>query len=111
MSPASIRGARFAPGTAGDRHAGAAREGRRLPVDRAARGLELLFQLLVFAAQPLAFRFRPTQVLAQPLDLPALHLDDLLRLVSGPTPVVLRHAPVMPDSRTQYKRKLRVSTH
>jgi hypothetical protein len=31
--------------------------------------------------------------------------------VSGPTPVVLRHAPVMPDSRMQYKRKLRVSTH
>ena len=53
------------------RDARAAGERRRLAIDGAARRIELLFQFLVFAPQPLALGFRPTQILAQLLDLAA----------------------------------------
>jgi hypothetical protein len=83
----------------------ASREGCRLPVDRPARGVELLFQLLVFAPQTLALRFRATQVLAQAIDFPALVINDLLRLIRRGR-LGLRHAPVIADSGAQYKRKV-----
>ena len=60
------------PGRCGSRHARPARERRRLPIDGAPRGLELVFQLLVFAPQPLALGFRSSQVLPQPVDLAPL---------------------------------------
>jgi hypothetical protein len=59
-------------------HARAAREGGRLAVDRAARRLEVLFQLLVFAPQALTFRLRPAEVLPQTLVLSTQLLDCLL---------------------------------
>ena len=70
----------------------------------AARRLELLFQFLVFAPQPLALRFRPAQILAQPLILARCSLDDLLRVGGGGSARRARHAPVMPDSLDQSTR-------
>ena len=67
MGAPAIRRTGFAAGPARVRHARAARERGGLPVHGAARGLELLFQFLVLAAQPLPLRFRPAQVLAQAL--------------------------------------------
>ena len=83
----------------------ATRERRGLPRDGAARRLEFLFQFLVFATQSLALGFRPAQVLAQPLDLPPLIVNDLLGVARRRAVVALWHAPVMPDLRTEYKRK------
>ena len=77
---------------------------RGLPRDRAPRGLELLFQLLVFAAQPLALRFRTTQILAQAFDFPCLVFDDLLRITRR-IGRAARHAVVMPETRSKYKRE------
>ena len=99
-----IGGAGLAARPARSRHHGVPREGRRLAIPRAPRRLEFAFQSVVFPPQPLSLRFRPPQVLAQPLDLPMLLLDDLLtvtrRVVRG-----RRHAIVMPDPRKEYKSK------
>jgi hypothetical protein len=87
----------------------AAREGRRLAGDGAACGVELLFQFFVFAAQPLRLRLRPPQVLTQLVVLPTESLD-LAGLGGWPIGLALRHTMLMPDSRAQYKWKLRAST-
>ena len=70
--------------------------------DGAARRLELVFQFLVFAPQPLALGFRPPQVLSQPLDLAALLVDDLLGIARRRR-LVARHTVVMPKPRSKYK--------
>jgi hypothetical protein len=111
MGARAIRRTGFAPRPPWVPDAGATRERSSLPIDRAARRLELLFQFVVFAAQPLAFRLRAAQILTQPLDLSALLVNDLLRVAWGRGLVVLRHAAVMPDPRSKYKREMRVSTH
>jgi hypothetical protein len=69
------------------------------------RGLELVFQLLVFTAQPLALGLRSAQILAQSINLPALLVDDLLRITRDRSIVALRHATLMPDSLAGYKWK------
>ena len=109
MRAPAIRGAGLAARAARVCDARAARERRRLPIHRAARRLQFLFQLLVLPPQALPLGFRPAQVLAQPLDVAPLLVDDLLR--RGARLVALRHAPVMPNPRSKYKRKLRVSAH
>ena len=68
------------------------------------RRLAVLFQFLVLAAQPLPLRFRPTQILPQPLVVPTQLLDDLLRRLIGG--IALRHATVMPNRRSKYKYEL-----
>ena len=85
----------------------ASRERRLLPPDRTPRRLELDLQFLVLASKPLPLRFRPTQVLAQSVDLSALLLDDLLRITRRRHVIALWHVPVMPDSRAKYKREMR----
>jgi len=91
------------------RDAAPARKGRRLAMDRSPRGLQVVFQLLVFATQALPFGFRSAQVLAQPLDLLSLLVDDLLGVAWGRGLVALRHAAVMPNSRSKYKQEMRAS--
>ncbi len=86
-------------------HPRAARERRRWPRHRPARGLQFVFQLLVFPPQALSLRLRPPQVLFQLRDAPRLILDDLLRVTRRRRLVALRHESVMPDSRAQDKRK------
>ena len=105
MRARSIAGPGFAPRPTGLRHARAAREGRRLPRHRPARGVEFVFQFLVFPAQPLAFRFGAPEIVAQPIHLSTLLVDDPLRVLKRRGLVALRHALVMPDSRRPYKRK------
>ena len=96
MGVHAVRCTGLATGTAGVGDAGASRERRRLSIDGPACGLEVLFQLLVFPTQPLAFRFRPAQVLAQALVLAAQLLDRLLGIARR---VVRRVSdrPYMPD--------------
>ena len=77
-------------------------------IDRAARGVQFLFQFVVFATEALPVGLRATQILAESLDLSTLVVDDVVRVVRRLI-APLRHAPVMPDSRAQYKRKLSVS--
>ena len=101
---APIRRPGLRPGRRGAA-ARAARERRRLAIHRATRRVELVFQFVVFAPQPLPLRFRPAQILAQPLDSRRLLVDDLLR-VAGRRRSSRRHAPVMPDSRAQYKSEM-----
>jgi hypothetical protein len=60
-----------------------------------------LSELLVFPAQPLPLGFRPTQVLAQAVDLALLIVNDLLGVTRRRAIVALWHAPLMPDSRAQ----------
>lgn len=102
---------RFAARTVWMRASGATRERGRLAVDGAARGLEVVFQFLVLAPQALALRFRPTQVVPQPLDFASLLVDDLLRVGRCRRLVVLRHTAVMPNLRSEYKWKMAVSHH
>ena len=86
-----------------------ARKRRGLAIHGSTCGVELLFQFLVFPAQALALRLRSAQVLAQPL----VFTPHLLKLrgIEGWRIGALRHASVMPDSRAQYKREMRVSLH
>jgi hypothetical protein len=72
-------------------------------MDSTARRLELLFQFLVFAPQALPLGFGAAQILAQPVDLPLLLGDDLMRVTRRRGIVALRHAAVMPDLRKKYK--------
>jgi hypothetical protein len=82
-----------------------------LTIDRAPRRLKLVFQFFVFTTESLALRFRPPQVLTQPVDFAALLIDHLLGITSWSLVVALRHTPVMPNSRALYKREMRVSAH
>jgi hypothetical protein len=60
------------------------RENGRRPAARPhGAPLELLFQFVVFPAQPLALRLRPSQILALPLILTAQLVDDLLSSAIG----------------------------
>jgi hypothetical protein len=111
MRTAAIGGPGLPSGPARLRDARPARKRRGLSVDGATRRLELLFQLLVLATQPLAFRFRPAQVLAQPVDFSPLLVDDLLRIGRGRGLVALRHMAVMPNPRSKYKWKVRAKAY
>jgi hypothetical protein len=110
MGATPICGPRLSTGSRRLGHAGPAREGRRLTGTGAPCGVELLFQLLVFAPQPLPLGFRPAQIVFESLDASRLVVNDLLRILWRGV-IALRHAPVMPDSRAQYKREMRVSSH
>ena len=81
----------------------APREGRRLARDRATRRLELVFQLVILTTQPLPFRLRPAEIIPQPLNLPRLVIDDLLRIAGGRLSTARRHATVIANSRSKYK--------
>ena len=111
MSAPAIGGTRLATGPPRLGDARPAREGRGLPIHRSARRLELLFQLLVFSAQALALGFRAPQVFFELRDPARLIVDDLLGIVRGRRLVALRHAALMPESRSKYKGEMRVSTH
>ena len=111
MGAPAIRDAGFSPWPPRLGDARATREGCGLPIDGAPRRVELLVQFLDLAAEPLPLRlrapqilYRVPQVLPQPLDLPTLLVDDLLRVTRRRRIVALRHPPVMPDSCAQYKR-------
>jgi len=82
-----------------------------LAIHGATCSVELLFQFLVFAPQALPLRLRPAQILTEAVELPALLVDDLLRVPRRRVVIALRHASVMPDSRAQYKRELPASVH
>jgi hypothetical protein len=104
-----IRGTRFSTRSPRLRDAHAARERRSLAIHGAARGVEFLFQFVVFATEALPLGLRATQILAESLDLTDVLFNDVLRVTRRRLIATLRHAPVMPDSRAQYKRKLSVS--
>jgi hypothetical protein len=53
--------------------------------------LELVFQFLVFEAQPLPLLLRTPQVLAEPVDFPALVVNDLLRVTWRRGIIALRY--------------------
>ena len=78
-------------------------ERRGLAIHGAAGRFELVFQLLVFAPQPLTLGFRAPQVFTQPLDLPRLIVNDLLRVRWRRVVGAPRHAEFMSDSRHLYK--------
>jgi hypothetical protein len=102
VRPRPIRGARFPSRPSRIADPGATRKRRSLTIDRAARGLEFLFQLVVFAPQPLPFGLRPPEIVAQLFILATQPLD-LGGLCRGPIRFAVWHAPVMPDSRGKYK--------
>jgi len=84
------------------RQAAGKRRGR--PIRPPTRHVECFFQSLVLAPQAVALNFRAQEVFTQLFHLPRLIVDDLpevgrRRILRAP-----RHAPVMPDSRAQYKR-------
>jgi len=112
MGVAPVRGAGFPARALRMRLRQAARKRRRLPARTAARHLELFFQSLVFASQPVAFDLGPFQIVLEPFDPLRLVFDDLLRVTRRRILGRPRHAIVMPESRAQYKEKplcLRVS--
>jgi hypothetical protein len=76
----------------------------------APRRFEFLFQLLVFRAAAAAVGFRPAQIVFESLAASRLVVNNLLRIMRRDL-IALWHAPVMPDSRAQYKREMRVSLH
>jgi hypothetical protein len=106
MRAAAIGGTGLSTGSLGMFFGQPARKRRRLTIGAAAGHLELVFQPLVLAPQPIAFDLRPLQILAQPFILAPQVLNRLRRpwwwrrVGSAP-----RHDPVMPDSTAQYKRK------
>jgi len=106
----AVGGARLAPGAIGILLGQPTRERRGLAIGSATRHLELFFQPFVFAAQTIALDLRAPHVLAESLVFTPQLLDDLLgitrwrRIRWAP-----RHDMLMPDSRAQYKREMRIS--
>jgi hypothetical protein len=103
MAPTPIGGAALSawpPGRTVRRIPG---ERRGLAIHGAAGRFEFVFQLLVFAPQPLALGFRTPQVLTQSLDLPRLIMNDLLRVTRRGIVGAPRHAQFMSDSGPLYK--------
>lgn len=98
-----IRETRFAAGPLGLLLRQPARKRRGLTSGSAARHLELFFQPLVLAPQPVTLDLRALQILAQPIDLPRLIVDDLVRLSGRRILRASRHAPLMPKPREKYK--------
>jgi len=98
---------RLAPGAFRVPHVCLPRERGRLTRTLTPRRLEVLFQLLVFAPQPLPLGLRPAEVLAQLLVVSTESLD--LARVRRRLGLAERHAPVMPNSCTPYKKKQPVS--
>jgi hypothetical protein len=83
-------------------------EGRRLAKPSATGGIELLFETLVLALQPIPFALdlsaplvRACQFVAQPRHLTLLPLDQILRIIAGRA--LVGHACVMRYPRTLYK--------
>ena len=99
----AIRRARLAAGPSRLRDPRAARKGRGLAIHRSPSGIELVFQLLVFAPQPLALRFRSPKIFTEPFDFACLIFDDLLRVTGTIIRSAIRHADVMPEPRLKYK--------
>ena len=87
----------------------AARKRRRLAARLPPCRVELVFQPLVLATQPVPFDLRPPHLVAQPLIVALQFVDDLLRVRRRRVLGAPRHVSVMPDSRAQYKRKTRIS--
>jgi len=110
MGVTPVGGPRPAAGPPRLGYARPARERRRLTGAGTPGRLELLFQFLVFAPQPLPLGFRSAQIIFESLDASRLVVNDLLRITRRGL-IALWHAPVMPDSRAQYKREMRVSSH
>jgi hypothetical protein len=110
MRTRTVGGSGFAAGPARMSSWRAPRERCRLAVHRTARRLELLLQALVFPAQSVAFRLRPAQILAQPLNFASLLVDNLplipRRLVGGR----LSDPVLMPDRLEQEKYKELITT-
>jgi hypothetical protein len=67
-------------------------------------------QSLVVATHPIAFDLRAPQVFFEPLNATRLVVDDLLSVTRRRILRAAKFAPVMPDSRPQYKREMRVSS-
>lgn len=111
MRAAAIRRAGLAARSVGLRDPRAARKGRGLAIDGASRGVEFVFQLLVFTAQPLPFGFRPLQIVFQLPDAARLVVDDLLWVSRRRRLVALWHAAVMPNLRSKYKWKVRARAY
>lgn len=109
MGTLAIRRTGFATRSAGLRDACPARKRRGLAMHGSTGGVELLFQFFVFTTQALPLGFRPAQVLAQLLVLTSQPLE--LRGIERSRIGALRHTPVMPNSRAEYKRKMRVSAY
>jgi hypothetical protein len=85
------------------------RKGRRLAKPGAARGVQLLFQVLGLSLHPIAVALRhPTlalcarQLFAQPLNLFVLVLDQIVAFVTRSL-ATIGHARVMPYPRKKYK--------
>ena len=110
MRGAAIVCTRFAPGPAWLRDTRAARKRGRLPIDRATRRLQVLFQLLVFTPQALALGFRPPQVLAQALDFSCLLVDDVLRIARRSVGRLLSDADVIAHRSATYQYKELMTT-
>jgi hypothetical protein len=105
----AIGGAGFAAWTLGMLLGQAARKRRRLAIGAPTCHLEFFFQPLVLATEPSAFDLRALQILAESFDFPRLIIDDpsgVRRWRIGRAP---RHDMLMPDSRAQYKREMRIS--
>ena len=105
MRPAAVGRARAPAGRPARALAVRLREGRGLAEPRASRCVELILQPIPLPLQPIALPLQllpralsPCQLLAQPHDL----LPEIVgRRVIGHR--LLRHAIVMPDSRSWYK--------
>jgi hypothetical protein len=105
MGARAVPGPRFAPWHTGRGDGGAARKRRGLAIHGAARGVEFVFQLLVFTAQPLPLGFRAPEILTQPIDLARLLVDDSLRVRRRWFRGTVRDAGVMPDRASIDKQK------
>jgi hypothetical protein len=105
-----VRRAGFAPGASRLRHPPAAREGCRLAIDRASRGVELLFQFFVFTPQPLPLRLdRRKSSRKRSISRRCSSMICCGSVGGGSLPRA--GTCLLPDSFGEYKREMRVSTH
>jgi len=105
----AVGGARFASRPSGILFGQPTRERRGLAIRPAPRHLEFLLQPLVLTPETIAFDLRPLQILAESFDFPRLIIDDLSGVRRWRIRRAPRHDMLMPDSRAQYKKEMRIS--
>ena len=105
MRAGAVARAGFAAGPLRMRTDTVSGEGRRLAVDGAPGGIQLLLQPLVLAAQAIALGLRASQVFAQAFDLSRLLVDDLPRIARRSVGRLLSDALVIAHRSAKYQYK------
>jgi hypothetical protein len=111
MRPPAVRRTRSAASSSWLCRGRAFGERRGLPFRFAPRGIELLLEPIVFAAQPIPFTLQSLNLSSESFDFTIFLCDGVVWVVRRRRSIrALGHAPVMPNLREKYKDEFGVAS-